>query len=99
MEHQINKLSELLWDCEGIDGNEDETQLIRNLRGHWEHADLSFHSAYYQMRANGPDIMRMYPAIDEMQEAFGKLEKCCNEWRKYMRTLLPPGSDSLKEEI
>ena len=28
--------------------------------------------------------------VDEMEQAFGRMEECCKEWRAYLKSILNP---------
>ena len=90
MKKQIDELGELLLDVEGIAEDPKRKQEIADLKLHWKWANIHFQHAFYHAQMIGSDdVMTLTPALDDLQEAFGKVEECCKEWREWLKTLPP----------
>lgn len=92
MKKQIDELGDFLLQVEGIGEDPEQKQKIANLLYHWKWADIFFQHAFFHAQKTGADdAMTLAPALDDLQEAFGKLEECCKEWQEWIQATVPKG--------
>ena len=89
MKNQIDELGELLLGSEGIGDDPKHQQDIADLKYRWKWADIHFqHAFFHAQKIGNDDAMTLAPALEDLQEAFGKLEECCKEWREWLQARL-----------